>query len=94
MKLRSTVGVRDFRARLSAYLRNVAAGGSVTISNRRRQPIARLVPVRQSSESDVLDRLADRGVVRRGVGKPGHSPRVKPRKARRSLSDLVIEDRR
>ncbi len=45
MKPEPMVGVRDLRARLSAYLRSVSRGASITIGNRRRQPVARLVPV-------------------------------------------------
>ncbi len=46
MKKRVTViGVRELRAHLSAYLRTVAREETVTIGDRRRQPIARLVPV-------------------------------------------------
>jgi prevent-host-death family protein len=88
------VGVRDLRARLSAYLRSVSNGASITIRDRRRRPVARLVPVSRSPESELLDRLADQGIVRRGVGKPGQGPRVKSRRRRHLLSDVVIEDRR
>jgi len=42
---------------------------------------------------EVLDRLAARGVIQRGVGKPGRGPRVKPRPGSRRVSDLVVEDR-
>ena len=94
MKAAPIVGVRELRARLSAYLRSVSRGASITIGNRRRQPVARLVPVTRSPETELLDRLAEGGSLRRGVGKPGRSPRVKPRKGRRLLSDIVIEDRR
>ena len=87
-----TVGVRVFRARLSAYLRAVAQGATVTIGDRRR-PVARLVPVARSPEREALDRLAARGMMQRGVGKPGRSRRVKPRAGSRRVSDLVIEDR-
>lgn len=87
------IGVRELRARLSAYLRSVSQGASITIGNRRRQPVARLVPVARSRESEALDRLAERGAVRRGIGKPGQSPRVKPRKTGRLLADIVREDR-
>jgi prevent-host-death family protein len=86
------VGVRAFKAKVSAYLRAVAAGGTVTISDRRR-PVARLVPVARSSEHDVLDRLARGGVLQRGTGKPGRARRVKSRTGRRLVSDIVIEDR-
>ena len=94
MKLQPTVGVRDLRARLSAYLRSVSSGASITIRDRRRRPVARLVPVLRSPVSERLDRLADQGILRRGVGKPGQGPRVKSRSRRRLLSDVVIEDRR
>ena len=48
-KAEAIVGVRELRARLSAYLRAVAQGKTVTIGDRRRQPVARLVPVRRSA---------------------------------------------
>jgi len=94
MKPQPTVGVRDLRARLSAYLRSVSNGASITIRDRRRRPVARLVPVLRSPESELLNRLADQGILRRGVGKPGQGPRVKSHSRRRLLSDVVIEDRR
>lgn len=86
------VGVRAFRARLSAYLRAVAGGATVTIGDRRR-PVARLVPLERSPEQEALDRLAARGVLQRGVGMPGKSRRLKTRAGARRVSDLVIEDR-
>lgn len=94
MKPQPMVGVRDLRARLSAYLRSVSNGASITIGDRRHRPVARLVPVPRSPESEGLDRLADQGILRRGVGKPGQRARVKSRSRRRLLSDVVIEDRR
>jgi prevent-host-death family protein len=87
------VGVRALKARLSAYLRDVTQGGTVTIGDRRRRPVARLVPFDQSADRDVLDRLATRGVIQRGVGKPGRSPRVKPAPGSRRVSDLVVANR-
>ena len=88
------VGVRELRARLSAYLRSVSSGASITIRDRRRRPVARLVPVARSPEHELLDRLADQRTLRRGVGKPGGGVRVKSRSRRRLVSDVVIEDRR
>ena len=90
----SIVGVRQLRARLSAYLRDVSRGATITIGNRQRQPVARLVPVSRSTDSELLDRLAERGALQRGAGKPGRRARVKPRKARRLLSDIVAAERR
>jgi prevent-host-death family protein len=89
----TVVGVRALRARLSAYLRSVRQGETVTIGDRGGRPVARLVPVDHSEDRALLDRLAARGVIQRGVGKPGRSPRVKPRPGSRRVSDLVVEDR-
>ena len=88
------MGVRELRAHLSAYLRAVARGESVTIGDRRRRPVARLIPARQSPHAEPLERLVTSGVVQRGVGKPGKADRVKPRPGHRQLSDLVREERR
>ena len=87
------VGVRELRTRLSAYLRAVAQGKTVTIGDRRRQPVARLVPVVRCPDEEVLERLAGRGVIQRGVGKPSGKPRVASRSRKRLVSDIVTEDR-
>lgn len=52
-----------------------------------------MVPVVPSADDEILERLAARGVIQRGIGKPGGAPRVRLRKGRRSASDIVIEDR-
>jgi antitoxin (DNA-binding transcriptional repressor) of toxin-antitoxin stability system len=88
------VGVREFRARLSAYLRAAAAGATIIVGDRRRRPLARLVPATRPPEDDALDRLAAEGVVQRGRGKPGRGRPVRSRPRRRLLSDIVIEQRR
>lgn len=88
------VGVRELRARLSAYLRAVAQGGTVTIGDRRRKPLARLVPIARSPDNEALDRLAARGIVRRGIGKPAIRARVRLRGRGPLASDVVVEDRR
>jgi len=88
------VGVRELRSHLSAYLRAVARGVTVTVGDRRRRPVARLVPVKRSPDDDALDHLAARGIVRRGVGKPRLRARVRLRGCGPLASDVVIEDRR
>ena len=94
MKGQPIVGVRDLRARLSAYLRSVSNGATITIRDRQRRPVARLVPASKSPENELLDRLADQGFLRRGLGKPGQGQPVKSRRGRRLVSDIVVEDRR
>ena len=64
------VGVRELRAKLSAYLRAVSHGATVTIGNRRRAPVARLVPAARSPDEATLDRLAARGAIERGGASP------------------------
>jgi prevent-host-death family protein len=94
MKHERIVGVRELRARLSSYLRDVARGRSVTVGDRRRRPIARLVPIAPSKEEEILDDLAARGILRRGTGKLIPVEPVKPRGTGKSVADIVIEERR
>jgi antitoxin (DNA-binding transcriptional repressor) of toxin-antitoxin stability system len=89
----TVVGVGELKSGLSRYLRSVALGGTVTIRDRKKRPIARIVPVSRSSDEECLNRLAECGVVRRGVGRPGLHLPVQPLREGR-LSDIVIEDRR
>jgi prevent-host-death family protein len=82
----SIVGVRELRARLSAYLRGVQRGGTVTIGDRRKRPLARLVPVARDAEAERLKDLARRGLIALGAGKPGARPPIKPRRPRRTVA--------
>lgn len=94
-KPQGPVGVRELRTHLSGYLRLVARGQTVTIGDRRRRPIARLVPVTPDPIEEHFARLEARGILRRGTGgKPGMQEPVKPKKGAPLVSDLVIEDRR
>jgi antitoxin (DNA-binding transcriptional repressor) of toxin-antitoxin stability system len=87
------VGVREFRARLSAYLRAAAAGATITVGDRQRRPLARLVPATRTLGDEALDRLAAEGVLQRGQGKPGGSRPARSRDKSPLLSDIVIEQR-
>jgi hypothetical protein len=57
------------------------------------KPRGPIVGDRASADQEVLDRLAARGVLQRGVGKPGRGPRMKPRPGSRRVSDRVVDDR-
>ena len=91
--LAAVVGVRELKSGLSRYLRSVAEGRTVTIGDRKKRPIARIVPVVRTPDQERLDRLAEKGVVRRGVGSPGAHRRVRPLREG-LISDVVTEDRR
>jgi len=90
----SVVGVRELRTHLSAYLRKVGSGARIVIGSRGRRPIAQLVPVEPVPSEATIGRLVARGVARRGVGKPGTIPKVRPKRLRRTIAQLVVEDRR
>jgi len=94
MKRDAIVGVRELRARLSAYLRAVSAGSTITVGDRRRRPLACLVPAAPTPDEKALERLASRGVVHRGPASRAPPLGVGRAYAGARLSDLVIEDRR
>ncbi|HKA29948.1 MAG TPA: type II toxin-antitoxin system prevent-host-death family antitoxin [Candidatus Binatia bacterium] len=94
-KLDDVIGVRELRAHLSAYLRAVARGDTVTIGDRRRRPIARLVPMERDPEREHFERLAREGRLRLPTGpKPGAFRGVRPRPGAKLVSDIVLEGRR
>lgn len=94
MRAAELVGVRELRTHLSAYLRAVARGRTVTIADRGRKPVARLVPIEGSKDWDAIERLAARGTVRRSRGVLRLRPRVRLRGRGPLASDMVLEDRR
>ena len=94
VKSGTVVGVRQLRAHLSAYLRAVARGDTVTIGDRRRRPIARLVPMERDPEREHFERLAREGRVTLPTApKPDRIRAVKPRPGSELVSDIVIEGR-
>ncbi|HEX9899421.1 MAG TPA: type II toxin-antitoxin system prevent-host-death family antitoxin [Candidatus Methylomirabilis sp.] len=87
-----TVGVRELKARLSEYLRQVKKGRTVVITEHGK-PVGRLVPAGQSLEQR-LQAMIDAGLAEWN-GKP--LPPVKPvakLRGGKSIADLIIEDRR
>jgi prevent-host-death family protein len=86
----STVGVRELRDHLSAYLDEVKAGGELVVTERGR-PVARLIPAEGGS---ALERLVAAGIV---------TPPTRPREpsssfgrihARGDLLRFVLDQRR
>lgn len=60
----SEVSIREARNNLSQLIREVQAGGNVTISNHG-SPVARLVPVPRSTGRSILDTLDSLPPLRR-----------------------------
>lgn len=87
----TTVNVRELKARLSHYLRLAKAGEAVEITERG-VPIGRIVPTVASIE-DRLDAMARSGLLQWDERR---LPRVAPvasARGKRSVADLLLEDR-
>lgn len=82
------VGVRELRANLSRWLEKVKEGEVIVVTERG-EPIARIVPDPSRSK---FDRLVAEGRITPAKKPKGRAPR--PIKAKGTVSDLVIEDRR
>lgn len=86
------VGIRQLKAQLASYLRAVGAGDTLTVTARKR-PIARIVPIRKGRDvEEILDALAEQGLLRRSRRKP--SPVARPLKTPKvRIGEAVLEDR-
>lgn len=93
------VPVRDFKAKLSRYLREVHAGRNVLVMSRGR-PVARLLAVpghgtERPSREELLRRLKLLTGVRLGRGgKPlGSKTPIRIQPGQKGLAEIVLEDR-
>ncbi len=86
------VGIRDLRANFSSWLDRVQEGEEVIVTERGK-PVARIVPEERKSR---LQELIEQGIVT-PPSKPKTSlgpPRLPPLKGDKTLSDILIEQRR
>lgn len=81
-----TVGVRDLKNRLSAYLRDVRAGRTVAITDRGRV-VAELTPPRNNGRQNAFTAMVRRGaiVLRK------NDPRAYPPRRKRLLAPGVLQ---
>jgi len=88
----ATVGVRELKANLSAYLKRVGAGAHLTVTDRGRA-VATLAPADGPKNAGWAWRMVAEGAARWGGGKPvGLQRRIQRKGA--AVSRMVIEDRR
>jgi prevent-host-death family protein len=81
------VGIRELRQNLSVYLRRVAAGERLEVTERGR-PVAQLIPAPDAA--DPLGRLAARGrIARRSTGRLADLGLPAPAELERSLADAL-----
>lgn len=87
----TSVGIRDLKANLSAYLRRVRAGTTVVITDRGR-PVGRIVPERRSLRAK-LEGLEEAGMI--AWSGERLAPAAPPARLRgsRTVAELLLEDR-
>ena len=86
-----SISVRELKARLSEYLRQVKAGRTIVITEHG-QPVGLIVPATQSREAR-LQAMLDAGlIVWSGKRLEPMSPVARTR-GKRTVADLVIENR-
>jgi prevent-host-death family protein len=85
-------GIRDLKARLSSYVREIKKGNTVVITERG-VDVARIIPVSQPVE-DRIDSLIRSGFAdwNRKKLNPG-KPAAKIRRGSKTLAKMVSEDR-
>ena len=87
----TTVGVRELKSRLSEFLRRVANGERITVTDRGR-PIAVIEPAEPHEGLDDVMAMVREGRAAWGGGKPRGSAR--PIRIRgKPISETVLEDR-
>lgn len=86
------MGVRELKNRLSEFLRRVADGDRITVTDRGR-PVAVLSPPAESPEGERVAAMVREGLARWGGGKPRGSARP-PRIRGKPIARTVIEERR
>ena len=87
-----TVGIRELKRNLSAYLRSVKAGKKVVITDRKKE-IAVIVPFREADGQKKIFQLVREGFADWSGEKPhGMFARIKSKG--KSVSAAVVEDRR
>jgi prevent-host-death family protein len=86
-----TVGIRELKAHLSSYLRQVKLGDSVVITERGK-PVGRIVPISPSLEARLQD-LAEAGLTAWSGRKLSPMAPVARTRGQQTVADLLLEDR-
>lgn len=89
--MESEVGIRELKAKLSAYLRKVKSGQTVVVTDRG-EPVARLVPVGRAVEERLQD-LVDVGLVEWEGTLPGRVEPPARTRGPRTVAEILLEGR-
>ncbi len=91
MQATTTVGIRDLKAQLSQYMRQVKSGKTITITEWGK-PIGRIIPIEESLE-EKMETLVNTGfAVWSGERLTAVMPTIKA-KGDKTIAQLVVEDR-
>ena len=84
------IGIREVKARLSEYVSRVAAGETITVTDRG-QPRAMLVPI---ESADRVDRGIQEGwITRRSTRQPGAAKPHTPSAGTARSEEIIADDR-
>lgn len=87
----TSVGIRELKARLSAYLRQVKEGATLVITERG-EPIGRIVPLQPSLE-ERMEELARAGLVSWSGRRLNAREPIARSRSEKMISELLLEDR-
>lgn len=92
---KTVAGIRELKAHLSNYLREVEAGKEIVIT-RHGEPVGIIVPARREEKpvGERLEALRQAGVIEWSGKKPPSRDIVAEVNGNRTVSDLLLEDRR
>jgi len=85
------VGIRDLKARLSYYVRQVKSGETVVITERGK-PVGRIVPVEVSLDEKIQELIASGFIVWNGKKLKPSKPAART-KGDKTAAQLLLEDR-
>ncbi len=84
-------GIRELKAKLSAYMRRVKAGETIVITEHGK-PVGRIVPVGRSTHEQIAA-LVHAGLINWNSEKLAHISPPTQTRGDRTLSELLLEDR-
>lgn len=89
--MQTTVGIRDLKAQLSHYVRQVKSGNTVIITERGK-PVGRIVPIEKSLEEKMQELIKSGFIVWNGEKLKPSKP-VARTKGDKTAAQLLLEDR-
>lgn len=86
-----SIGIRELKARLSEYLRDVKRGSTVIVTEHGR-PVARIVPEAHSLDERLESLKAAGAILWSGRRLNSKQPDVRPRQ-KRTVAEILVENR-